>query len=113
VALELCPTSNVHTGVAASIAAHPAKKLLDAGFAVTINPDNRLISGVSATSELATLVQHQSWDWRHIETVTINAIDASFQNETTKANTRRTVIQPWYLRHNPQPGAALDHVRSM
>ena len=79
VALEICPTSNVHTRVAASIAAHPAKTLLDAGLAVTINTDNRLISGVSATGELASLVEHQLWDWRDLESVTDNAIDASYQ----------------------------------
>ena len=99
VALEVCPTSNVHTGVAASISAHPVKKLLDAGLAVTINTDNRMISSVSATSEFATLVQHQSWDWRHIELVTNNAIDASFQDETTKAKTR-ALIQSWYRTMN-------------
>lgn len=95
VALEICPTSNVHTGIAASIIVHPVKTLLDAGLPVTINTDNRLISDVSATSELAALVEHQSWGWRQIESVTNNAIDASYQSETFKANLR-SVIRPWY-----------------
>ena len=95
VALEICPTSNVHTGIAASITAHPVKTLLDAGLGVTINTDNRLISGVSASSELAALVEHQNWDWRHIETATNNAIDAGYQDEAFKAYLR-SVIRPWY-----------------
>jgi adenosine deaminase len=95
VALEICPTSNVHTGVAASISAHPVTTLLDAGLAVTINTDNRMLSGVSTTSELTTLVEHQSWDWRHLEAVTNNAIDASFQDEAFKMSIR-SVIRPWY-----------------
>ena len=108
VALEICPTSNVHTGVAASVAAHPAKTLLDAGFAVTINTDNRLISGVSATSELVSLVEHQSWDWRDLELVTDNAIDASYQDETGRARTR-SLTRPWYQKFvNPHPDADGD-----
>jgi adenosine deaminase len=94
-ALEICPTSNVHTGVTASIAAHPIKTLLDAGFAVTVNTDNRLISGVSATSELAVLVEHQGWDWGQLETVTNNAIDASFQDHAFKSYLS-SLVRPWY-----------------
>ena len=108
VALEICPTSNVHIRVAASIAAHPAKTLLDAGLAVTINTDNRLMSGVSATSELASLVEHQSWGWRDLESVTDNAIDASYQAETGRAKTR-SLTQPWYQKFaSPLPGARCD-----
>jgi adenosine deaminase len=95
VALEICPTSNVHTGVTASIAAHPIKTLLNAGFAVTVNTDNRLISGVSATSELAALVEHQGWDWGQLETVTNNAIDASFQDHAFKSYLG-SLVRPWY-----------------
>jgi adenosine deaminase len=104
VALEICPTSNVHTGVAASIAVHPAKTLLDAGLAVTINTDNRLMSGLSTTSELASLVEHQSWDWHDLESVTDNAIDASYQDESGRASTR-SLTRSWYRKFaQPPPG---------
>jgi adenosine deaminase len=55
VPLELCPTSNVHTGAAASITAHPFGLLRRLGFRVTVNTDNRLMSGVTLSSELAEL----------------------------------------------------------
>ena len=48
--LEICPTSNVHTGVTPSIAANPIDRLRRLGFKVSLNTDNRLLSDVSMTS---------------------------------------------------------------
>ena len=45
--LELCPSSNVQTGAAASIAEHPIGLLRELRFRVTVNTDNRLMSGTS------------------------------------------------------------------
>src|SRR6201981_1407729 len=54
--LEMCPTSNVHTGAVASIADHPIDLLRRLRFRVTVNTDNRLMSGVTLSSEFATLM---------------------------------------------------------
>ncbi|WP_297081049.1 adenosine deaminase [uncultured Demequina sp.] len=55
--LECCPTSNVQTAAAPSIEDHPMHALRDLGFAVTVNTDNRLVSGVSMSGEFAALVE--------------------------------------------------------
>ena len=55
--LEVCPTSNVHTGAAASIATHPIIALWRAGIALSYHTDNRLMSCVSMTDEAARLVE--------------------------------------------------------
>jgi len=47
IALEMCPTSNLQTGAATSIAEHPITALKDLGFRVTLNTDNRLVSGTT------------------------------------------------------------------
>ena len=52
VPLEIAPSSNVQTGAYPSLAEHPVDRLHRLGFAVTVNTDNRLMSGVSVTSEL-------------------------------------------------------------
>ena len=52
VTLEIAPSSNVQTGAYPSLAAHPVDRLHRLGFAVTLNTDNRLMSGVSASSEI-------------------------------------------------------------
>ena len=61
VPLELCPTSNVHTGAAVSIAEHPIALLADLRFRVTVNTDNRLMSGISMSTEMFGLVNALGW----------------------------------------------------
>ncbi len=55
--LEVCPTSNVHTGAAASIATHPITALWRAGVSLSYHTDNRLMSRVSPSSEAAALLR--------------------------------------------------------
>jgi adenosine deaminase len=56
--LEICPTSNVHTGAAASIATHPITALWQAGVSLSYHTDNRLMSCITHSSEAAALLQH-------------------------------------------------------
>ena len=56
--LEVCPTSNVHTGAAASIATHPITALWRAGLSLSFHTDNRLMSGISQSSEALALLEH-------------------------------------------------------
>lgn len=51
IVIEACPTSNVHTGVIASVLDHPLAKWLDLGVRVCVNADNTYLSGVSARDE--------------------------------------------------------------
>jgi len=78
VPLEMCPTSNVNTGVCGSIAEHPLGLLASLRFRVTVNTDNRLMSGVSLTSEMAALVDAFGYGWDQIEWLTLNAMKSSF-----------------------------------
>jgi len=81
VPLELCPTSNVHTGVVASVSDHPFGRLRELGFAVTLNTDNRLMSGVSATSEAAAIVDAFGYDLDDLEEFAETATSAAFLDE--------------------------------
>ena len=56
--LEVCPTSNVHTGAAASIASHPITALWQAGVSLSYHTDNRLMSRISHSDEAAALLRH-------------------------------------------------------
>jgi adenosine deaminase len=55
--LEVCPTSNVHTGAAASIATHPIVALWQAGVSLSYHTDNRLMSCVTPSSEAEVLLR--------------------------------------------------------
>lgn len=76
--LEVCPTSNVHTGAAASIAAHPITALWRAGVSLSVHTDNRLMSGVTPTSEAAALLRETPLTEADLRAMTRQAAAASF-----------------------------------
>ncbi|MFC5380205.1 adenosine deaminase [Aquipuribacter nitratireducens] len=78
VPLEASPTSNVQTGAATSIAAHPATLLKDLGFAVTVNTDNRLVSGTSTTQEMTLLREQAGWSDADLALASVAAAEAAF-----------------------------------
>lgn len=76
--LELCPTSNVQTHAVASFAQHPVKRYLDYGVAVTLNTDNRLISGITLSSEFARLVNELGFTSGNLARCVMNGCRAAF-----------------------------------
>ncbi|WP_062461474.1 adenosine deaminase [Demequina soli] len=94
--LECCPTSNVQTGVAPSIAGHPMHELRNLGFAVTVNTDNRLVSGVSMTSEMAALVE-AGWTKEDLFEATLAAAWGAFLPYDEKADLAELVIEGYGL----------------
>jgi adenosine deaminase len=78
VPLEMCPTSNVHTGAAPSIAEHPIDLLRRLRFRVTVNTDNRLMSGITLSSEFATLAGSFGIGLDEMEWLTLNAMKSAF-----------------------------------
>jgi len=91
VTLEVAPSSNVQTGAYPSIARHPVDRLHRAGFAVTLNTDNRLMSGVTPTSELVAVVDAHGWGWDDVQTVTERAVAAAFLDDGARADLLRRV----------------------
>ncbi|GHD09504.1 adenosine deaminase 1 [Zhihengliuella salsuginis] len=80
--LEVCPSSNLQTGAIAefgdSIDSHPIDLLYQTGFNVTINTDNRLMSGVSLSDEFELLVEAFDYDLDDFLELTLNAAEAAF-----------------------------------
>ena len=76
--LEICLSSNVHTGAAASLVEHPFPLFHDLGFRLTLNTDNRLMSRTSMTEEYELAVQHYGLTLDDLETLTINGMKSAF-----------------------------------
>ena len=76
--LEVCPTSNIQTGVASMLKEHPIGKLSQLRFRVTINTDNRLMSRTSLSNELYQLVETFDWTFADLQRVTVNAMKSAF-----------------------------------
>ncbi len=98
VPLEMCPTSNVHTGAAASIEAHPFDLLRRLRFRVTVNTDNRLMSGVSMSSEMAALDTAFGLGLGELEWLTINALKSAFAPFDERLRLINEVVKPGYAR---------------
>ena len=101
IALEVCPTSNVHTGVSPDVASHPFDQLRQAGFVLTVNTDNRLMSGVSATSEFAALRDAFGVGLDDLEQLTLAAARAAFLDDDTEREALIARIQRGYAALRP------------
>jgi adenosine deaminase len=96
--LEVCPSSNVHTGVSATIADHPIKMLVDLRFRVTVNTDNRLMSACTMSSEMAALRDAFGWGLDLVQWLTVNAMKSSFIPFDERLELIDGVIKPGYAR---------------
>lgn len=96
VPLELCPTSNVHSGAAPSIVEHPIGLLADLRFRVTLNTDNRLMSAITLSGEMANLVEAFGFGWDRLEWLTINAMKSAFLPFDERIALMDRVIKPGY-----------------
>jgi adenosine deaminase len=96
--LEMAPTSNVQTGAATSIADHPIGLLTDLKFRVTVNTDNRLMSGCSMTSEMTALSAAFGYDWNTLQWFTVNAMKSAFLPFAERLAIINDVIKPGYDR---------------
>jgi adenosine deaminase len=94
--LEMCPTSNVMTGAAKSIEDHPIGLLRALSFRVTINTDNRLMSGTSMTREFVQLADAFDYDLRDFQWFTLNAMKSAFIPFDERLALINDVIKPGY-----------------
>ena len=94
--LEVCPTSNVNTGVVERLADHPIDELVQLRFRVTVNTDNRLMSGVTMSSEMAALSETFGYGWDRLRWLTVNAMKSSFLPFRERLRLIEQVIKPRY-----------------
>jgi adenosine deaminase len=96
VPLEMCPSSNIHTGAAASIAEHPFDLLRRLRYRVTVNTDNRLMSGVTLSSEFAALDAAFHLGLGEMEWLTINALKSAFAPFDERLRLINEVVKPGF-----------------
>jgi adenosine deaminase len=94
--LELCPTSNVNTGVCATIAEHPIGLLRRLRFRVTVNTDNRLMSDTSMSNEFRQLAAAFGWGLGDFEWLTVNAMKSAFAPFDERLRLINGLIKPRY-----------------
>lgn len=92
--LEVAPSSNLQTGIAAEMKDHPIDLLKDLQFTVTVNCDNRLMSDTTMSREYLKLVEAFGWDLDDVKRTTIDAMRAAFLPHDQRETIIREVIRP-------------------
>jgi adenosine deaminase len=96
--LEICLSSNVHTGAVASIPQHPFGIYYRYGFRVTLNTDDRLMSDTTMTKEFKLAHQHFKLGVDDFEKITINAMKSAFVPYKRRIQLIYDVIKPGYAK---------------
>ncbi|MFJ6214492.1 adenosine deaminase [Streptomyces sp. NPDC092296] len=94
--LEMCPTSNLQTGAADSYAEHPIGLLRRLHFRVTVNTDNRLMSGTGMSREFGHLVDAFGYTLDDMQWFTVNAMKSAFLPFDERLAMINDVIKPGY-----------------
>ncbi|MEV4429378.1 adenosine deaminase [Streptomyces sp. R-07] len=94
--LEMCPSSNLQTGAAASFAEHPIGLLRTLHFRATVNTDNRLMSGTSMSREFELLTEAFDYTLDDMQWFTVNAMKSAFIPFDERLAMINEVIKPGY-----------------
>ncbi|HYS68711.1 MAG TPA: adenosine deaminase [Gemmatimonadaceae bacterium] len=78
IALEVCLTSNVQTRVADSYETHPLREYFDRGLNVTLNTDNRLMSGTTLTDEYVHAAENLGFTVEELAGIALNGFESAF-----------------------------------
>ncbi|MBA3743200.1 adenosine deaminase [Sporichthya sp.] len=96
VPLEMCPSSNLQTGAADSLAEHPIGLLRELSFRVTVNTDNRLLGGTTLTQEFLLLAETFGYGLSDVEWFTVNAMKSAFLPFDDRLMLINDVIKPGF-----------------
>lgn len=91
ITLELCPTSNIDTGIYRSYADYPLRRLIDAGVKVCVNTDDMTVSDTDLQQEWHHLIDTFQLHEFEVGHLLLNAVNASFASEELKQQLRETV----------------------
>ena len=78
IGLEICLTSNVQTHAAKSYETHPVREYFDHGMNLTLNTDNRLMSGTTLTDEYVYAATRLDFTVDEICTLALNGVESAF-----------------------------------
>ncbi len=94
--LEICISSNIHTGVCSDASAHPLGTLHRAGFDITLNTDNRLMSRTTMSREFDLAIAHHGFGPEDLLAVTETALRAGFAEREVRRRILEDVVRPAY-----------------
>jgi adenosine deaminase len=100
--LEMCPISNVATGVYADLASHPFPALRDAGVVVTLHSDDPTMFGGWISDVYAAAQEAWGLTDADLADLAATAVRVSFADQPTKASLLAD-IDAWLVGSPPEP----------
>ena len=91
IGIEMCPISNLQTKAVAGPEEYPIREFLNGGLKVTVNTDNRTVSGTTMTRELEFIQKMYEIRDEEIYLLMKNAADVAFTNDTIREKLYRTI----------------------
>jgi adenosine deaminase len=88
IAIEMCPTSNLRTGVVSSLKNHPIRAFFEKGIKVTVNTDDPSMFNTDMNNEYLQLHRQLTFTVSELFRLTLNALESIFL-----PNIQRTQIQ--------------------
>ena len=95
ITLDLCPTSNVQAGVVPDLSSHPIGALHRAGVSVTMSTDDRTVTGISLSEEMARTAAAVGLTDEELAAIALNAFDRAFAPRTELAPIRAAAARAW------------------
>ncbi len=96
--MEVCLSSNIHTGAAKDFDHHPFPLYFKNGFRVFLCTDNRLMSNTTLTNEIEIAVRHYNLSLRDLEKLTLNAMKSAFIHYDERIRIIYDIIKPEFAR---------------
>lgn len=96
VLLEVCPSSNLHTQMYPDLTSHPVDILFRAGFPISINTDNRLMSRTSISREWQALANTFGWGIGEFLATTVAGLRVAFIGEGERSRLLADVVMPGF-----------------
>ena len=94
ICLEVCPSSNLQTGVADELSHHPVGPLHRLGFALALSSDNRLMSRTSTSREMLRAAQTFGWTLEDLERIVLTGLENGFAPAAQRQALRDEVVLP-------------------
>ncbi len=93
ISLEVCVTSNSCLGT--PVSTHPVRMYRDAGFKLSVNPDDRAITTTTVAREYELWRDHHGFTSAEFLDINLQAVDAAFCDDAMKADLRAKIEQGW------------------
>ena len=98
VPLEMCLSSNIHTGACATFEDHPFALFQQAGFRVFLNTDDRLMSDTEMSKELEIATTTFDLSLPQLEKMTMDAMKSAFAPHKTRIDLIQGLLLPSYAK---------------